>query len=418
MKHTLRVLCVIGLIYTLANTGLIHGQESGEEILEHLRSFDAVCRSGFTMSGTYIEPGLHVGPRKQIGVKKKWTITTSNDKIAYEEEIVEVLEIEAVQSLALRSTWLFSPQLQAKYDYVGRVREAGKLPPWPEDSAGPATSACLDIDKPTAPTYKLPLKKALWSIGRGFSDNLTAITSVTRQDNGLLSVVADGTDMVNDPGARWELVIDPQAAYMVREATFYKARKKEPYMSVSNSGSKWVGSICVPEQTELTAPFIAKRTTEHLTRTAQTSTDEDFLNRAERTLKVPYLVHTDVHDRRMSPTLYLAYRAGELFPKGRKGQEQEIVFGDLLKPPANARTSTVDRNDKPADVNSKEGKSTDANSLQAVVSQTKSSPPSDGATTRSGWTKRTVAYVVLIVSIILGITYLSFYILKSRRTVP
>ena len=325
----------------------LSGGESGGEILKYLQDFDSVYRSGFTISGTY----------RRDSLEKKWKITTSNEKIAYEEEVINILKLPDEAKgrwLPLRRTWLITPKLQAEHSFVGRVYEVGKLPPWPENSPGPTTSGKLDIDDPDAPSYIFPIKKALWSLGRGYSEHITQITNVTQRENGLLSVTAEGTDAANRPGAKWELLIDPDAAYMVREAKLYKVGENKPFVSVVNSGTKWVGSRCVPEQTQLKEPF-ATRATEHLSETVSNSTDEAFLRYVELAIRKPYLVHTDIVDHRMSPKLRLSYNAGSLFPTGRKGQEQKIVFEPLEQAsPVALEEKGPEQNDKPQDVTSKQ----------------------------------------------------------------
>ena len=296
--------------------------ESGTEILKYLQDFDSLYRSGFTISGTY----------RRDSFEKKWKITTSNEKIAYEEEVINILKLPDEAKgrwYPLRRTWLITPKLQAEHSFVGRIYEVGKLPPWPENSPGTATSGKLDIADPDAPSYIFPIKKALWSLGRGYSEYITQITNVTQLENGLLSVTAEGTDVSNRPGARWELLIDPDAAYMVREAKLYPAGDNKLFVSVVNSGTKWVGSLCVPEQTQLKEPLVGTRATEHLSKTVSNSTDEAFLEYVELALKRPYLVHTDIVDHRMSPELRLSYNAGSLFPTGSKDQEQDILFDSL-----------------------------------------------------------------------------------------
>jgi hypothetical protein len=318
----------------------------------------------------------------------------SNGNIAYEEEVIEVKSLKKKgQFVPLRRTWFIGPDVQAQYDLVGRLYETGKLPPWPPDSAGPATAGCLDIVKPEAPTLKFPIKKVLWSIGRGYAEHLAQITRVAPLDNGLLSVTAEGTDVSYRPGARWELAVDPDAAYMVRDAKLYRAGENQPFLTVHNSGTKWQGSRCVPEQTRLYAPFSGNRTTNHSSETLSDHADEAFLDHAARIMQSPYPVHTDVHDRRMAPMLYLAYKAGELFPKGHKGQEEAIVF-DPLKQGGN-----------PPSVTASGGAPARSSDTAALQPRGGSNQPQRVLTAQASNAKVIVAWVVLALSALGAIGY-------------
>jgi hypothetical protein len=389
MNYMRKTVWLAGLLWGLGGTYAALGQE-GDALLKHLQDFDAVYQASFSMSG------VHEGP-----FRTQWQLSMSNGNIAYEEEIIEVTSLKKKgQFVPFRRTWFIGPDMQAQYDLVGRLYETGKLPPWPPDSAGPATAGCLDIVKPEAPTLKFPMKKALWSIGRGYAEHLAQITRVTPLDNGLLSVTAEGTDVSYRPGARWELVIDPDAAYMVRDAKLYRARESRPFLTVHNTGIKWQGSRCVPEQTRLYAPFSGTRTTNHLYETVSDHADQAFLDYAARIMQSPYPVHTDLHDRRMSPMLYLAYKPGELFPKGHKGQEEAIVFDPLnsggnpprVLPPGAAPALS------PAAV-----------TFQARGSSRPVGHVTPAMATGASSRKIAVAWIVLMLSILGGIGYVVWY---------
>lgn len=56
-------------------------------------------------------------------------------------------------------------------------------------------------------------------MGRGFSDLLDQVVSTETMENGLLKVNATGSFFSPNPG-EWEIQVDPQSDYLVREATF------------------------------------------------------------------------------------------------------------------------------------------------------------------------------------------------------
>jgi hypothetical protein len=264
----------------------------------------------------------------------------SGGKVAYEEEVIEVLKREDVaelkenseeqrqfnglrradsrkKALSLKDTYFVGPTGQAKYSYIGEMPPPGVLPPWPEDSLGPSLSASLNLDDPNVGSYTFEIKRTLWSLGRGYSKFITDIEDVVVQENGLISVNAEGLTISRRPGARWQLTIDPSAAYMVRSAKMYRVRNDKLYVSIVNSGTKWVGARCIPERSEYKDYFGGERIIASESRSASSQADMEFLKRAEAVMRPPYPLHTNVMDERMNRESVLQYNADELFPKGR-----------------------------------------------------------------------------------------------------
>ncbi len=309
-------------------------EPDGKEILDKLKSFDAVYEAAFTASGT--RPGW---PRR------KWKFAMLRGRIALEEEVVEIPKptettktshygpTQKGRFIAMRSTFYVGPTAQAKYDWVGRIPRYGPLDPWPENGPGPATAGCLNVDDPDAPTYMLHIKRTLWCLGRGYSKYITKIRDVSRQEDGRLKVAADGLNISHGPGAKWELVIDPDAEYMVRSAKL--VNKSGSRSSFTNSGLRRYGSHCVPEKGECKGGFISAS---FEFQSASFEADIEFLRRAKATMQPPYLIHTDVHDQRRTPELYMPYDAGKMSPQGRKPDfdlewEKEAAF-DMDEVPA------------------------------------------------------------------------------------
>jgi len=305
----------------------------GKEILKKLKAIDAVYAAAFTASG-----------KRLGGPVRKWKFTMRRRRIALEEEVVEITKADVAKRiprgrpgvregnpmLALRSTFFVGPTAQARYDWVGILKRYGPQAPWPENSPGPATAGSLDVVDPDAPTYMLQIKQTLWCLGRGYSKHITKIRDVSRQKDGRLTVAAAGLDMALRPGAKWELVIDPDAEYMVRSATLVDSRNRRS--SFTNSGLKRHGTHCVPAKGECKGALIS---TSFEFQFASFEADVEFLRRAKATMQPPYLIHTDVYDQRRTPEVYMPYEAGKMSPKGRKPDfdldwEKEAVF-DMAK---------------------------------------------------------------------------------------
>jgi len=304
--------------------------KAGRELLRKLRSIDAAYVRSFTASGK-----RGGGP-----TKKKWKFAMYRGRIALEEDAIEIFKEkvanlkqlgrpgprDAVPMLALRSTFFVGPTAQAKYDWVGKVPCYGRQAPLPGNSPGPATAGALDVADPDAPTYMLPIKRTLWCLGRGYSKHITMIRDVKKQEDGRLVVAADGLDMAFRPGAGWELVIDPNAEYMVRSAALVDNRDRR--FSFTNSGLVRRGKHCVPTKGQSKGSFIGA-SFEFLS--ASFDADVEFVKRAKATMQPPYLIHTDVTDQRRTPERYMSYEAGKMSPKGGKPGfelewEKEAVF--------------------------------------------------------------------------------------------
>ena len=66
----------------------------------------------------------------------------------------------------------------------------------------------------------------MWALGRMFSKALDKVTRVEKSKDGLLVVSALGRNASQNNG-RWELEIEPAAAWMVRKARFFFLSKQQ-----------------------------------------------------------------------------------------------------------------------------------------------------------------------------------------------
>jgi hypothetical protein len=132
-------------------------------------------------------------------------------------------------------------------------------------------------------------------------------------DDGRFKVTAEGIDLGFRPGARWELLIDPDAAHMVRSAKMVDEKNRT--MTIVNSGLKTYGPRCVPEKAECKGAFIDAS---FEIESASPEADVEFLKRAKAAMRPPYPMHMDVHDERVTPELYVPYNAGKTSPQGRR----------------------------------------------------------------------------------------------------
>jgi len=431
----MKKLCIVSLIFVFWNYCLVFGQEvNGLEMLKQLKSFDSVYEAAFTATGTR----LFASPvRREIPPQeKKWKISMSDGKIAYEEDVIEILKWEDVTwannkqgkevrislrggketmpAIVLRSTYLFGPTMQAKYDFVGKIPPVGKLPPWPEGSPGLATAGSLDFDDPDAPTYNFEIKRTLWTLGRGYSKHIADITKIEKQKDGLIFVIAEGTDISYRQGAKWELLIDPDAAYMVRSAKLFKMGNEKPIISIVNSGIKWEGSRCIPNESTWRDNYLGGNIATSEFKAVSSEADVKFIRHAEMTMKSPYLLHTDVTDHRMNPEMMMQYNAGKLFPKGKRKGDEDFDLSVLTDPQAfTSQKQDPPQNGKSQVVSAKDTKSSVRDSEPFSKSERNNqSFPLARNTINKFDIKRVAACFILFLSLTVGICYFCF---RMRR---
>ena len=96
----------------------------------------------------------------------------------------------------------------------------------------------------------------LYRLGRFFSKDLVTVTRVEKSKDGLLVVSALGTDCqikaAPFSSGRWELEIEPTAAWIVRKARFCSNAEPQRIWAgvrteMINSGTVWSGPYCIPK---------------------------------------------------------------------------------------------------------------------------------------------------------------------------
>ena len=73
------------------------------------------------------------------------------------------------------------------------------------------------------------------AVGRGFSKHLKTVTSIKSLSSGLMKVISHGSHGSGLKG-NWELILDPNSDWLVREATLTTDGHKKPKIVISSSG--------------------------------------------------------------------------------------------------------------------------------------------------------------------------------------
>jgi hypothetical protein len=327
----------LGLSLTWIMIPAAHAQPGASEILDEMKQRDERLQEGLRASGVCysIQSYPDLPP-----VKKTWRYSLSKSGSVYEEEVVEILAWDhpvvielgiaadaqrtdprgRTPFLVIRRLFLLNARGQFQYDFVGRAPQPGSLPAGGPREAGSATAGSLGIDEPDEPTYKLDFERAGWLLGRGFADRLTTITSIRLNEDGTILIGAEGTMAGGGSHVTWELTIDSASDYLVREAKMFRGDKTSPAIHIVNSGSRRLDSVSYPTVSRHRDNLVAGRTRAMRFEIEQfsRSSDRAFLDAAARTMRAPYVLHTDVMDMRSSPTLNSQYNAGS-----RLSQKQE-----------------------------------------------------------------------------------------------
>ena len=354
-------------------------QQDGAAVLKAMSSIDdQLAMGGVTIEGTkiWLPAG---GSRCDPVAKWKWKFTcVSGNKIAFDEEVVEVLKWEDylpggssipqpddTTFMHMRRLSFLSPEATGMYDFIGTPSFKPGVWVWPaepkkvHDNVG---SGSIRLHRPNPLTYLAFLDLPLLLVGRGYAKHIESITSVEALANGRLSVKAKGKPFYAR-ATKWELVVEPAAAYLVRSATYYvddsERTIEKPRYVITTSGLHWFGSLALPEKFEQRDPLYEKEQPFLKSGTvisASLTGDEQFFKETVDMFQPPFPVSTDIEDNRMDPPMHLTIPAGEVLDINAVRENAKMVndikLSDMQvtkKPPEPQVTPTPTPSPKQAD---------------------------------------------------------------------
>jgi hypothetical protein len=232
--------------------------QDGSAVLDKLKRHDSIYEAGFTVSGTRTSQDLLLATLARIEVKRNWKLTFDSGRCGYLMEAVEYEKPKFQKPRRGRGGftedgWLLLPVRTRQWGYWGEDVSGNHY----EDTTTKVSpeNEVVEIGKmyntsifgPKDAGPNVPKHAVLWSLGRFYSRIIDEITSVTESTNGRITVSALGRKADGVLG-RWELEIEPAAAWMVREARFYRDAKPEVInCEMKNSGTTRSGSYCIPQ---------------------------------------------------------------------------------------------------------------------------------------------------------------------------
>lgn len=246
-----RVVAAVGILLVLFMAALRLGaSEANTDLLKKLKNFDTVYLAALSAEAQVASPPALTGPgnyesnlqlRLSIDGPRRVAIEeAARPEIRYvaEDKNAAALRRSAVDyddagnmevSVREKVVTLFDENVSAQTitDTFYSVTPAHEV-------KQTFQSTILSRCAPEASTLVLPLRRTLWSLGRGYADFLEEVTAVEQLADGLVKISATGIFDRGDPG-RWELEVDPKASYLVRRAFFYAPNAKRPCVSMTNS---------------------------------------------------------------------------------------------------------------------------------------------------------------------------------------
>ncbi|UCG49518.1 MAG: hypothetical protein JSU94_06990 [Phycisphaerales bacterium] len=217
---------VIFLCFFAATTAYGAGAADARDVLDKLRAFDAVYQAGFTAEGTGVfpgEPGIPARPTE-------WKMTLDGDTFVLREKATEVPPPDyektrvafrwpgrqldySVPGVLTRRTIFSGPQLCSSvgFDLTFRPDSEGRITP----SGGEKRH--VQLYPPDSDALGLFKMRIMFSLGRGYCRYINELESVSQLEDGAIKCTGTGKWIWD---GRWELVVDPAAAYMVRSAKF------------------------------------------------------------------------------------------------------------------------------------------------------------------------------------------------------
>ncbi|GIW93606.1 MAG: hypothetical protein KatS3mg110_1647 [Pirellulaceae bacterium] len=251
-----RMLLIIYSFFAAVSAVVVEGWcvESARTVQDKWRTADAVYAAGMRARGHAVQPPAHLFYWQR---EYQWRYTWFEgrhvtDMYGYnfpkfdrehaklsEEGLVCEVDTQA------RIAALVDHDLEGCVDFVLRRRINSNNQVLKEE---PVYNV-IDLYPPGGPTLMNFYAPFLLTTGRGFSVFVDVFEEVSSTPDGKgLMVKAVGRFSSKDITGRWELVLDPDAAYMVRKAEFHNPHFDKPYVVMENFDIQRSGDCFFPRR--------------------------------------------------------------------------------------------------------------------------------------------------------------------------
>ncbi len=341
------------LLLFVVTPSVFAAAQDGAAVLRSITTNDALLTAGgVTIEGTAIRlPGRITFPvredRKRAGpaARYKWKFTcVSTNQIAYDKEVVEVLRWKdwllpgaSIPEPSDERAWMYgrllafiNPELTGFYNLMGPLKPGIWSAPQEMKRNGVDGAINLYQPRPGPLTLSDYLDLPLLLVGRGYAKHLESISSVQPLAGGCLSVQAQGTPFYAR-ATKWELIIEPAAAYLVRSATYYVDDSDrtiaKPRFVITTSGLQRFGSLSLPEKFQQRDPFMDQEQPFYESGTvisASLKEDKQFFKETLDLFHAPFPVTTEVADNRSTPPVRLNFPAEQVLDVNSKGRTNQM----------------------------------------------------------------------------------------------
>lgn len=323
-KKVLHNLVAVLLVTTCAASAV--RAESDADHLDALRKVDSVYGAALTLTGVehsgegLLAPGDPGGPFE-------WQLTRNRDEVVLHRTRLETPNPHFVPQgqspfvdydengnmispFLVEEVYHFSPEerfcLQRYNNYL-LSPDGSVLNETPSDS--------VEFFQPDDPDPSLAIKRALWSVGRGFSPFLEEVLESESRDDGQIALRVRGYESRASRGI-WRLVVAPSRSYLVTEAAYTRDGRTDPTIELKNTGLLGDGSCEVGEQVDWTINVgsVSKHGIE--CRTAEFRVDQELLDFGRNAKSGPFVADVSGWDKRSG-----RYRGLDLRPKAPVDRE-------------------------------------------------------------------------------------------------
>jgi hypothetical protein len=319
-KLCLMRLAFVEVMLVLFSCPLLYAAPSGSELLSRLRAHDEAFLQAQTLVVHIQTPARRELNQYERGQKlSKITLTSYQGAIAYDREI-SYTDVPA-----------YRRRRGIDYDEDGRLivwRDTRERSLIESDFQGMQRGlTCLLISpdgritqhrggpkfyfyQPSHTIRYFWFWTPIWATGRGFADLLSKVTEVRQAEDGLISFSASGFLNLNPrvPGV-WQMVVDPNADYLVRSASFTASKGSKPDFACTTSGTKWFDTCCLAERADMGGVYGIYPAA--VTEQYKPEADMELLDEVRRILRGSLPKGATVYDRRPNPERVFNYVVGE-----------------------------------------------------------------------------------------------------------
>ncbi|MBA3311917.1 MAG: hypothetical protein H0T47_01300 [Planctomycetaceae bacterium] len=180
------------------------------------------------------------------------------------------------------------------------------------------------LNNPGDATYVMWYYPILWTAGRGFSRHIDVFTEVEPPEpSGLIPVKGTGWLWQKKQEGHWELLLDPEAGYLVRRAAFFSQDKDKPKVVVENDNIQRDGECYYPTAGVLEYKDITYKVQFEA---ASLDTDAQLFQEARNHLTEPFPPGSQIIDKRTEPEdSYVVLSGGSI--RGR--QDGKVALNTL-----------------------------------------------------------------------------------------